>query len=299
MKTPSHVAHVAHVLAVIDFSPASDEALRQAHGYARMTNSKLSVLHVVPDVMRANPLFPAGAMEDVNVELALERRALDDLAEKVKDITGRFEDDAEVAIRVGAVDVSVIRYAEEHNVDVIVAGATGRTGLARIWLGSTAERIVRYAHGTVLVARASQASGKVLVATDLSKAAEHAVAVGVEEAKRRGAALHLAYVTDTTGMGWAAMASPLGAFSVPVADETMAAIRKHAEGALREVGGPNATIHVVEGVPKQQIVMLAESVGVELLVVGTHGRTGLARMALGSVAEAVVRAAPCSVLVVR
>lgn len=56
---------------------------------------------------------------------------------------------------------------------------------------------------------------------------------------------------------------------------------------------------MAEGSPKRSIVATAESLKVDLVVVATHGRTGLARMALGSVAEAVVRSAPCSVLVVR
>jgi nucleotide-binding universal stress UspA family protein len=56
---------------------------------------------------------------------------------------------------------------------------------------------------------------------------------------------------------------------------------------------------VEEGSPKRNIVSLAESLPAALVVVGAHERTGLGRMTLGSVAEAVVRAAPCSVLVVR
>jgi nucleotide-binding universal stress UspA family protein len=77
-----------HVLAVTDLSEASDEALRQANGYARMTAAKLSVLHVVPDWMRANLLIPEGSPRETNTEIEMEERALDDLAARVKEVTG-------------------------------------------------------------------------------------------------------------------------------------------------------------------------------------------------------------------
>lgn len=288
-----------HVLAVTDFSEASDEALRQANGYARIADAKLTVLHVVPDWMRANPLIPDGSPRETDNEVQMEQRALDDLAARVKEHTGRFGADVDVAVRSGAADVAVVRYAEQTGVDLVVVGATGRTGLARLLLGSTAERVVRHAHCSVLVARTSPAANHVLVATDLSEAAFPAVERAKLEAELRGASLHLLHVMDFSSLGWAAAAGPLGGFSVPIPAAQMADMRRLAEDALQGLGGPKATVHVVEGSPKRGIVATAESLPASLVVVGTHGRTGLARMALGSVAEAVARVAHSSVLVVR
>jgi nucleotide-binding universal stress UspA family protein len=293
------MAKPKHVLAVTDFSDAADAALRQANGYARMTGAKLSVLHVVPDFVRANPLFPQGSEEDIHTEVELEKRALDELEARVKDVTGRQQADVTLAVRIGTVEVAVVRYAEEHDADVIVVGATGRTGLARLLLGSTAERVVRYAHSTVLVARDAPPSSRVLVSTDLSAAALPAVERAREEAALRGAKLELLHVMDFSSLGWAAAAGPLGGFAVPIPPQKMDEMRRIAMETLRALGGPDAGIHVAEGSPKRAIVSMAESLQADLVVVGTHGRTGLARMALGSVAEAVVRSAPCSVLVVR
>ncbi|MEZ4293349.1 MAG: universal stress protein [Polyangiaceae bacterium] len=181
-----------HVLAVTDFSEAANVALRQANGVARLKGARLSVLHVVPDFVRANPLFPQGSAEDIDTEVELEKRALDELSARVKDVTGRPASEVELAVRVGAVDVAVVRFAEENEIDLIVVGATGETGLARMLLGGTAERIVRYAHCSVLVARETAASGKVLVATDLSDPALPAVQEGKEMARLRGEAVALA-----------------------------------------------------------------------------------------------------------
>lgn len=288
-----------HVLAVTDFSEASDEALRQANGYARLTGARLTVLHVVPDFRPANPLIPDGSSRDAGVELEIEKRALDDLAERVRDVTGRLRQDAEIAVRAGKVEVAVVRYAEENAVDVIVVGATGRTGLQRLLLGSTAERVVRHAHCSVLVARASTVSEHVLVATDLSDAALPAVERARAEASWRSAKLHLLHVMDFSSLGWAAAAGPLGGFAVSIPTEKMAQMRGVVEGALQGLGGPDAIIHVVEGPPKRCITTLAETLPASLLVIGTHGRTGLSRMALGSVAETLARVSPCSVLIER
>jgi len=86
-------------------------------------------------------------------------------------------------------------------VDVLVVGATGRTGLARLLLGSTAERVIRHAHCTVLVARPSPASEHVLVATDLSDAALAAVERAKAEVEWREARLDLLHVMDFSALG--------------------------------------------------------------------------------------------------
>ncbi len=289
----------AHVLAVTDFSEGSDEALRQAHGYARMTDAKLSVLHVIPNVMPATPFLPSGSVSKTDDEIAMEQRALDDLATRTRDVTGRLREDVELAVRIGPVDVAAVNYAEEHHADVLVVGATGRTGLARLLLGSTAERVIRHAHCTVLVARKSPESERVLVATDLSTAAMVAVERAQDEVIRRGGTLDLVHVMDFSSLAWPAAAGPLGGFSASIPPERIAQMRDLAMRSLREIGGPGAELHVFEGSPKRGIVTVAEEIKCGLVVLATHGRTGLARMALGSVAEAVARVAHCSVLVVR
>jgi nucleotide-binding universal stress UspA family protein len=288
-----------HVLVATDLSAGSDEALRRASEYARLMDAKLTALHVVPDYIRANPLFPQGSTEDIDTEVDLEKRGLDDLAARVSEVTFRLEDEVTLAVRIGAADVEAVRYAEKHDVDVIVVGATGRTGLSRLLLGSVAERIVRYAHCPVLVARATTARGVVLAATDLSQAALAAVERARSEASFHQAKLELMHVIDFAPLAWQAAAGPLGGFGMPIPPEKMDEMRRLAVEALRALGGPDAGVHVTEGSPRRAIVARAEEVHADLVVVGTHGRTGLARMALGSVAETVVRSAPCSVLVVR
>lgn len=142
---------------------------------------------------------------------------------------------------------------------------------------------------------------KICVPTDFSKPAEQAVRYGCTLAERFGAQLHLlhivqdidAFVTEPTGMaGWSAT-------------EILEDLKKGAAEGLKEVADRMpAGVHpilqaVTHGVPFHEINRYAKREEVDLIVLGTHGRTGLKHFLLGSVAERVVRSAPCPVLTVR
>ena len=123
------------------------------------------------------------------------------------------------------------------------------------------------------------------------------------EAARRGVALvvlHSMDVGPVTAMragGAYPMIPPIGALEdlrVRVRAEALDRLRR----GLESVGAKGETI-VADDAPGDAIVAAARTLPAELVVVGTIGRTGLSRLALGSVAEAVVRSAPCSVLVMR
>jgi nucleotide-binding universal stress UspA family protein len=120
---------------------------------------------------------------------------------------------------------------------------------------------------------------QVLLATDFSRAAQAAVPVAVEQARRFGARLHLLTVV------WPA--------ADPAPDPRLAGLA----GELQGSGVPIVTA-VESGIPAAEIVRYARRNGIDLIVIGTHGRTGFTRALVGSVAERVVRTAPCAVLTV-
>jgi nucleotide-binding universal stress UspA family protein len=153
----------------------------------------------------------------------------------------------------------------------------------------------------VLVARPSPASRHVLVATDLSDSSLLALSAAHEEARRRKARLTVIHCMDfppsTMALGFAPMVP-----ADPADPHSRAALAKHANQEVRRALaglGVVADVLVDPGRARASIANAAEQLSAELVVVGTHGRTGFQRMLLGSVAEAVVRHAPCSVLVVR
>jgi nucleotide-binding universal stress UspA family protein len=137
----------------------------------------------------------------------------------------------------------------------------------------------------------------ILVPVDFSAGAEAAVEWAQAIAARFGATLVLLHVVDTTAN--ALVGAPGGALAPP--PTLYEELREEARRALAELGErtPGARTVLREGVPRSEILAVAKEVGADLIVMGTHGRTGLAHLLFGSVAEHVVRHAPVPVFTVR
>jgi nucleotide-binding universal stress UspA family protein len=144
------------------------------------------------------------------------------------------------------------------------------------------------------------AISNILVATDFGEAADSALRYGRELAGRLGATLHvLNVVEDVFASGFA-----LEAYSA-IVPEMQQDIERAARGRLDELvvgsdrSGPRTTTAIRTGSPIYVIIEYAREHGIDLIVMGTHGRGALAHAVMGSVAERVVRLAPCPVLTVR
>jgi len=140
---------------------------------------------------------------------------------------------------------------------------------------------------------------KILLPTDFSPCAEPAVNMGIDLARAFQAQLLLLYVYNAP-----LYLGPLGeSYMVPAT--LVESLRRDAERALAQLrqradaAGVSAETLAAEGLATDVIVEVARSQGVDLIVMGTHGRTGFRHFMLGSVAERVVRSAPCPVLTVR
>ena len=276
------------VLAATDLEPAADEAVRQADALASREGEPLHVCHVLPEVLRVRALFPQLHEPEAAELLALERQAGDQVARRVEELTGRSGGQYAVAIDTGSPHGGILRQAERVHAGLIVVGA-----------GPTAARVVRGASVPVLVARPSPA-GRVLAATDFSDPSLPALAAAAAEARRRGVPLTLlhslhvplaAYSGGVTGFVFPSVTPAL-------MEDARAALRAELQ-AFAQRAETDAECLIEDGPPAAAILNAGRTLTAGLVVVGTHGRTALARIALGSVAEAVLSAAPCSVLVVR
>jgi nucleotide-binding universal stress UspA family protein len=289
------------VLVAYDFGDAAHQALEQGSREAKSLGATLGLCHVMPLMYEAEPFFSQfhqNALLDVAKNEAEARAAIE---EKVRATAAGQA--AEVFVERGVPYAEIIRRAETWGADLVVVGSHGRTGLARVLLGSVAERIVRHAHGSVLVARESRGSGVVVAATDLSEASLPVVEAAARAAERRNARLVVVTAVDWSYAAWGSVAgAPFGATPVvpppEVQEQMRAAMRETMQRELERVRA-TGDVDVIDGSPASAVSEQAEKVGAKLIVVGTHGRTGLSRLALGSVAEHVVRSANCSVLVVR
>ena len=140
---------------------------------------------------------------------------------------------------------------------------------------------------------------KILVPTDFSDSARKALLYAVEFAKTYGSQVLLCHVIEPPAYPMAMVAGTLQA--APEERELRGQIQKELDAAVSRVAGNDVAIEprLLEGTPYVEITTMAEDEEVDLIVLPTHGRTGLAHMFLGSTAERVVRKAPCPVLVVR
>ncbi len=140
---------------------------------------------------------------------------------------------------------------------------------------------------------------KIMVPTDFSVHAKEAARMGIELAKRFEAQLYFLHVFQSVAYvlpeGYMLYSAPQLAEILDDLDKMIAAEKSD---ALR-AGVRHAEAELVEGVPATEIVRFASDKGCDLIVMGTHGRTGVKHALLGSIAEKVVRGAYCPVLIVR
>ncbi len=291
------------ILVAVDLSEASLSVLREGRALAAARGAALAVVYVAGNVGDVQPFFPQNYGANIVSALEIEKLARDAFDKRMAELQADGGPDVEPFFEVGSAYAEIVRRAEAWRADLVLVGSHGHTGLTRVLLGSVAAKVARHAHCPVLVSRQKRPGGVVLAATDLSDPSLPAVARAVAEATERGVALLVAHALDTGLVDYGIEA---GAFFGSSAPSTTPEARKQSRevlaGLLRDAaarfGGTGEGL-VLEGEAAGAIVRAAEERGADLLVVGTHGRTGLARLLMGSVAERVLERSPCSVLVVR
>lgn len=140
---------------------------------------------------------------------------------------------------------------------------------------------------------------RICVCSDFSNHAERAFEYGVTFARQFAAELHFVHVIEDI-----IPTVPEPGIAMLPSEEIMASLRNASTEAMtkfladRQAEGIKVVQVVREGVPFREVVAYAQEMEIDLIIVGTHGRTGLSHLLLGSVAERVVRSAPCPVLTV-
>ena len=277
------------ILVATDFSAGAAEALRQAQTLAGELRTRLVVGHVIPEAYRVRVLFPHTAGIDSETQRDLEAKAEDAAHAQVRAVLGQAAESLELKFESGSPHAGVLKLADQNAAALIVMGP-----------GATTQRVARSAQRTVLVARPSASGGAVLGASDFSDPSLPALRLAASEAERRRARLRLIHCLDIDASAYLAAAGAPGVLATPpFPDEAVKEMEAQARDQLRTVGGSgDADLVVVRYSPLSAITDEATRTATSVIVVGTHGRSGLARLALGSVAETVMRDAPCSVLVV-
>jgi nucleotide-binding universal stress UspA family protein len=284
------------ILAAMDLDKGSEELLRQADALARSYKVRLFVCHVLPEIFAVQPLFPQLHLDEALKSYDLEAAVRDALLKRIRTVTDREPPQIEIEIEQGTVHAGILRAADNIGAGaVVVGGKVDSKGL-----GNSAEHVVRYADCPVLVARPSP-EGKILVATDFSDPAVPAIEAGAAEARHRKVDLTIIHAVDLLPVVSPFYGDFLGYSGPPMdlSDQMRKVWRQRLDECVHRFKAKGGGL-LPDGPAAPAILSAASELPAQLLVMGTHGRTGLSRMiALGSVAETVVRAAPCSVLVVR
>jgi len=196
----------------------------------------------------------------------------------------------------------IVDYADTRGLDLVVVPTHGRRGLERFLLGSTSERVVRRADVPVLTVRpdddveVTYPYRDVLVPTDGSDCANQALALGVDVADAEGATLHLLSAIAVPALGVDVRTD----VQLELLEESAHELLDDAAAFADDAGVEAASKSVEYGSSIHQAILgYIDDHDADLVVVGTHGRTGFDRYVLGSVTEHLVRTSPVPVLTVR
>jgi nucleotide-binding universal stress UspA family protein len=276
-----------------DAKLAADTALR----LARKTGSELHVVHVLA-WSSDRALDPEGL--DPAVRQDVQSRASARLEELVSEIEASGGAVVGSHLGVGRTDAEIVARAEQMGAGLIVMGSRGLGTMRRALMGSVSESVVRHAHCPVIVVRGEPVvfPAKILLATDGSEEATQATRVAAEVAQRTGSDMQIVTV---------ALENPNVYAYYDVRHP--AEVERHRQEArkildqqvdrVREAGANVAKAHLKMGAADEDIVVLAEDLEADLIIMGTRGLGALRRALMGSISDSVVRHAHCPVMVVR
>ena len=209
----------------------------------------------------------------------------------------------------GAAADAIVHYAEAHDIDLIVMSSHGRTGSSRWVYGSVAEKVLHHAPCATIIIRTHVdmtmfQNGHVLVPLDGSPLAERALEPALAIADAVQSEVTLLRVTSGR--------EPLPESVLPSGEDIAAALdtasaqeRAEAEAYVQKIGGSRpdqrltSAVITTSGDIADAIVSYADSHGIDLIAMSSHGRSGIGRWLHGSVAEKVLRGANCATLIVR
>jgi nucleotide-binding universal stress UspA family protein len=259
----------SRVLVATDLGPTAESTLRIAHARASASGGRIAVVHVSPS----------------DDDDGSDRDTADQLRALVRDVVGSEADAVDIRILHGdpAAEIAAVATTWAASLLVIGRAEPSRGVVARMFAPGVVVRLIRNAPCDVLVSGRAPATGRVVVGSDLEDPALPILRAAAAEQARRAVTVYAVHCIDTPELA-----------PVAGADGTY----RRLAAAAAEVGLA-AVPQVVSEVTAEGLVAVARELAADLIIVGSHGEAGRARLLMGSVAQDVVEDAPCPVLVVR
>jgi len=264
-------------LVASDGSEFSAAAVREAIGMARKCNAQLNVMSLVATGVEHEALGESILKQ----EMESSQQHLDGIRARATALGVACDTHL---IHGQTVDREIVDLADQLKVDLIVMGRRGRRGLARLMLGHATAQVIGMAHCNVMVVpRSARVEGRhIVLATDGSRFADAAA------------------VTAESMAGFCRSKSTVVSVTTPGVDnrqESEQVVQRIVEHMKSE--GIDAEGLVLDGRPDELIVAAARERDADLIVTGSHGRTGIERVLLGSTTERILNETDCAVLVVK
>jgi hypothetical protein len=269
-------ARMEKLMVATDGSDYSESAIREAINLAKVCSSSLIAVSVVKTNIEFDSVLPQFVEK-------IEEEAIKHL-ESVKAQAKKEGVDCTTVVTLSEEPYQdIVDHASKNNVDMIIMGTHGKTGMKRLMMGSVTAKVIGHAPCNILVLplNAKVECKNVLIATDGSKYSEAAASEALGIAKRCGSSLLVISVASSEA-------------EIASAKDN---VNKVSEAAEKE--GVKTTSVVTKGKPYEAIIETAKQKKADFIVVGSHGRTGLARLLMGSVTERVIGHAEAAVLVVK
>ncbi len=276
------------ILVPTDFSEEADKALVYARDLALKMEAEIYFLHVMESAnVMGSGLFPAEPGVDSEMDLftlklmevrtkEMKKRALSSLYIGIT---------THMKIIVGSVFAEVKNFILDNNIDLVVMGSKGSSGLEEIFVGSNAERLVRQVPAPVLVVKnEAETFGpiNILYPTDCSAGAEESVAILNQFSAAFEAEVKVLHIN-----------TPSNFYSTSSSTKML-------KEFVEELGIKRATVHSINDLSEEEgILSFATENQVDLIVMASRGRTGVSRLVTGSVATDIVNHSQLPVLVAK
>ena len=296
---------IKKILYPTDFSSCSKQAYSHALFIAEQYKAELHMLHVITihtdDAYDPGYDFPD--LEEYNIHL--EKHASEESDQLIKKHKLSKTKIIKVQERGYSPSAVILKYAQDNNIDLIVMGTHGRRGLGYLFLGSVAEEVTRFARRPVYTIREEKPAisvekvNRILVPVDLSQFSKQALHYANELCKDYGAELDVIHVVEDRihPALYATGKSSIFDFTPEIRKKSTSLIKD----MFNEISGPKVKykIKITEGVAAREILKYAEKNDVNMIVLTTHGASGLNQFFLGGVAEKIIRRSICPVFTIK